>query len=127
LSAHDARLGKYFVAGGGFLVLGAVHMALKNLPWTAEWLARSGYAGHLVRDLANTPVMILGGGTLLATGLTWYALPRIVRRPLASENLAQSAFWLTAVGLLVFYVALVGDGIAIGRLVQHGWDYRAAK
>jgi hypothetical protein len=127
LYAHDARLGKYFVAGGGFLVLGGVHMALKNLPWTAEWLARAGYAGHLVRDLSNTHVMIVGGGTLLATGLTWYALPRIVRRPLASGGLAQAAFWLTAVGLLLFYLALVGNGIAIGRLVQHGWDYRVAK
>ncbi|MDX6466003.1 MAG: hypothetical protein QOI27_1043 [Gaiellaceae bacterium] len=127
LFAHDARLGKYFVAGGAFLVLGAVHMALKNLPWAAEWLARAGYAGHLVRDLSNTHVMIVGGGTLLATGLTWYALPRIVARPLASGGLAQCAFWLTAVGLLLFYVALVGNGIAIGRLVQHGWDYRVAK
>jgi len=127
LGRHDRKLAKYFVAGGGFLVLGALHMILKNLPWTAEWLARSGYAGHLVRDLSNTHVMIVGGGTLLATGLTWYALPRIVGRPLASENLAQSAFWLTAIGLAVFYVALVGDGIAMGRLAQRGWDYRAAK
>jgi hypothetical protein len=127
LGAYDARLAKYAVAGGGFLVLGSVHMALKNLPWAAEWLSRAGYAGHLVRDLSNTHVMIVGGGTLLATGLTWYALPRIVGRPLASAGLAQAAFWLTALGLLVFYVAFVGNGIAIGRLVQHGWDYRAAK
>src|SRR3954454_3144636 len=62
LFAHDARLGKYFVAGGGFLVLGGVHMAVKNLPWISEWLARSAYAGHLVRDLSNTHVMIVGGG-----------------------------------------------------------------
>jgi hypothetical protein len=72
-------------------------------------------------------VMIVGGGTLLATGLCWWVLPRIVGRPLASEGLAQCAFWLTAGGLLVFYVALVGDGIAMGRLVEHGWDYQAAK
>jgi hypothetical protein len=127
LTRHDRRLAKYFVAGGGFLVLGAVHMTLKNLPWAAEWLARAGYAGHLVRDLSNTHVTIVGGGTLLATGLTWYVLPRMVGRPLASEGLAQCAFWLTAGGLLVFYVALVGDGIAMGRLVQRGWEYRAAK
>jgi hypothetical protein len=127
LARHDARLAKYFVAGGGFLVLGAVHMTLKNLPWVAEWLARSGYAGHLVQDLSNTHVMIVGGGTLLATGLTWRALPRIVGRPLASDGLAQSAFWLTAIGLTVFYIALVADGIAMSRLVQDGWEYRAAK
>ena len=76
LGAHDRKLSKYFIGGGAFLVLGSLHMTVKNLPWVAEWLARAGYAGHLVRDLSNTHVMIVGGGTLLATGLTWYALPR---------------------------------------------------
>ncbi|MGB8004458.1 MAG: hypothetical protein WCF27_09390 [Gaiellaceae bacterium] len=127
LGAHDTRLPKYFLAGGAFLLLGGLHMIVKNLPWTAEWLARAGYAGHLVRDLSNTHVMIVGGGTLISTGLCWYVLPRVVGRPLASQGLAQGAFWFTAVGLLVFYIALVANGIAIGRLVAGGWDYEAAK
>ena len=93
-------------------------MVLKNLPWTADWLARAGYAGHLVRDLSNTHVMIVGGGTLISTGLCWYVLPRIVARPLSSPGLAQGAFWFTAVGLLVFYIALIANGIAMGRLVS---------
>ena len=71
-------------------MLGSLHAVLKNLPWTAEWLARAGYAGHLVRDLSNTHVTIVGGGTLMATGLCWHVLPRIVGRPLASEGLAQA-------------------------------------
>jgi hypothetical protein len=127
LGAHDRKLAKYFVGGAFFLVLGSVHMALKNVPWIASYLARTGYAGHLVRDLSNTHVMIVGGGTLLATGLCWLVLPRIVRRPLASEGLAQCAFWCTAVGLTIFYVSLIGNGIAIGKLVEHGWDYQLAK
>jgi|GEM_PF-700301 len=127
LGAHDRKVAKYFVGGGFFLVLGAVHMVVKNVPWVAVALARTGYAGHLVRDLSNTHVMIVGGGTLLATGLCWRVLPRIVGRPLASEALAQCAFWFTAVGLAIFYVSLIGNGIAIGRLVEHGWDYQLAK
>ena len=71
--------------------------------------------------------MIVGGGTLIATGLCWYVLPRIVGRPLASEGLAQGAFWFTAGGLLVFYVAFVANGIAIGLRVADGWEYQAAK
>ena len=127
IGAHDRKLTKYFVAGGAFLALGSLHMVLKNLPWTAEWLARGGYAGHLVRDLSNTHLMIVGGGTLLATGLTWYVLPRISGRPLTSEGLAQCAFWFTVVGLVVFYVSLIGNGIAMARLVEHGWSYPDAK
>jgi cbb3-type cytochrome oxidase subunit 1 len=127
IGSHDRKLAKYFVAGGGFLVLGSLHMVAKNLPPAAEWLARAGYAGHLVRDLSNTHVMIVGGGTLIATGICWYALPRVLRRPLASNGLAQCAFWFTALGLLLFYVALVATGIAMGRLVADGWSYQAAK
>ena len=127
LGAHDSKLAKYFVAGGFFLVLGSLHMAVKNVPAVAEALARMGYAGHLVRDLSGTHLMIVGGGTLLATGLCWRVLPRIVGRPLASNGLAHLAFWFTAGGLAVFYVSLVGNGIAIGRLVEHGWDYQVAK
>jgi hypothetical protein len=127
LGAHDRKLAKYFVGGAFFLVLGSVHMVVKNLPWLASYLARTGYAGHLVRDLSNTHVMIVGGGTLLATGLCWLVLPRIVGRPLASQGLAQCAFWFTAVGLTIFYVSLIGNGIAIGKLVEHGWDYQLAK
>lgn len=127
LGAHDRKTAKYFVAAAAFLVLGSVHGVVKNLPWVEEYLARTGYAGHLVRDLSNTHVMIVGGGTLLATGLCWLVLPRLVGRPLASEGLAQSAFWFTVIGLAIFYVSLVGNGIAIGRLVEHGWEYQAAK
>jgi len=127
LGAHDRKTAKYFVAGGFFLVLGSLHMVVKNLPWVAEYLARTGYAGHLVRDLSNTHVMIVGGGTLLATGLCWLVLPRIVQRPLTSDGLAQCAFWFTVLGLFVFYVSLIGNGIAMGRLVEHGWDYQLAK
>ncbi len=127
LGKHDRKLAKYFIVGAGFLVLGSLHMVAKNLPWAAEWLAGAGYAGHLVRDLSNTHVMIVGGGTLIATGLCWYVLPRILGRPLASEALAQGAFWFTALGLLVFYVAFVANGIAIGLRVSDGWDYEAAK
>jgi hypothetical protein len=127
LHVHDAKTAKYFIAGSLFLVLGSLHMVLKNLPWLAEYLARTGYAGHLVRDLSNTHVMIVGGGTLLATGLCWLALPRIVRRPLASEGLAQCAFWFTVIGLAVFYVSLIANGLAMGPLIEHGWTYPAAK
>jgi heme/copper-type cytochrome/quinol oxidase subunit 1 len=127
LAAHDSKLAKYFIAGAGFLVLGSLHMVVKNLPMIAEWEARAGYAGHLVRDLSNTHMMIVGGGTLIATGVTWYVLPRVVGRPLASNGLAQAAFWFTAAGLLGFYIALIANGIAMGRLVEHGWAYEAAK
>jgi hypothetical protein len=91
LGAHDPKTAKYFFAAGCFLVLGSLHMVVKNLPWSEEYLARTGYAGHLVRDLSNTHVMIVGGGTLLATGLCWRVLPRIVARPPSGSRSSVSS------------------------------------
>src|SRR3954465_5744066 len=127
IGSHDDKLAKYFTAGAAFLVLGSLHMVVKNLPPIAEWEARAGFAGHLVRDLSNTHVMIVGGGTLIATGVCWYVLPRVVGRPLASKTCPQAAFWFTAVGLLGFYVALRANGIAIGHLIQQASYYQSAK
>ncbi|HEY7257512.1 MAG TPA: hypothetical protein VH459_00515 [Gaiellales bacterium] len=127
ISAHDRRLAKYFMTGAVCLVLGAVHMVVKNLPGVDRWLFTGGYGGHMARDLANTHILIVGGGTLLLTGATWYTLPRICRRPLHSETLATVSFWCTTVGVLGFYAALVGIGIVEGHLVHEGRSYLAAR
>ena len=71
LRAHDRKLAKYFVAGGFFLVLGSLHMAVKNLPWVEEYLARTGHAGHLVRDLSSM------GGTKKENVVICLESPRI--------------------------------------------------
>src|SRR2546430_17557349 len=58
LGAHDRKLAKYVVAGGGFLVLGGVHMALKNLPWPAEWLRRARRPGPPPPHPPETHLMV---------------------------------------------------------------------
>ena len=88
----------------------------------------TGYAGHLVRDLSNTHVMIVGGGTLIATG------PLLATRSRASSGGRSRATASRSApsgsrspGCAVFYVSLIGNGIAMGRLMEHGWSYQAAK
>ena len=116
LTRHDAFLAKYFVAGGAFLVLGSAHMVSRTCrgrlsgshgaatrpprPRPLEHACDDRRWRHAARDRAD---------------VVRAATHR--RRPLASNGMAQFAFWLTAVGLTVFYVALVGDGIAMSRLV----------
>src|SRR2546430_11732482 len=46
LHAHDPKTAKYFVAGGFFLVLRSIHMAVKNLPRLPQAPAPAGYTGH---------------------------------------------------------------------------------
>src|SRR5258708_19896901 len=97
-------------------------MVLKNLPWIEEYLARTGYAGHLVRDLSNTHVMIVGGGTLIPTGLCWLPLPRVVGRPLARGGLAQCPFWFTGPGLPLFPVPPIVHRTPLPPLAPHPPD-----
>ena len=87
----------------------------------------AGYAGHLVRDLSNTHVMIVGGGTLISTG------PLLVRPPANRRAPARQRRGLPR-------RVLVHGGRASrllhrarrerhrdGPAVAHGWEYEAAK
>lgn len=120
IGAYDHALPKYFIAGALALSIGGIHAVLKNLPPVFVWLVQSGYAGHMVRDLSNTHLVIVVGGTVTATGLTWYVLPRIVGRPLWSDTLASVSFWCTVLGATGFYVVHLTVGLLVGAM-SHGW------
>jgi hypothetical protein len=127
ITAYDRRIPLYFIAAAVALVAGALHIVVKNVPGFWQWLWRAGYGGHLFRDLSNSHIIIVGGGTVLLTGITWYVLPRIVNRPLYSDSLASVSFWFTVVGVFSFYLSWLVLGLVEGNLVVHGVDYMAAK
>jgi heme/copper-type cytochrome/quinol oxidase subunit 1 len=109
------------------LAVGGFHTIVKNIPMFWQWLWEAGYGGHLFRDLSNSHIIIVGGGTVLLTGITWYLLPRFVNHPLYSPLLAGASFWLTVTGVFGFYAAWLVLGLVEGQMVRHGWDYLAAK
>lgn len=109
------------------LGIGGLHTVVKNVPGFWHWLWEAGYGGHLFRDLANSHIVIVGGGTILLTGITWYVLPRFTNRPLYSTALAGVSFWCTLLGVLGFYTAWLVLGLVEGDLVRQGWDYAVAK
>ncbi|MDQ6737672.1 MAG: cbb3-type cytochrome c oxidase subunit I, partial [Gemmatimonadota bacterium] len=120
LAAYDSYLPKYFLAGAVALTLGGIHAVLKSLPRVRQWLLESGYAGHMVRDLSNTHLVIVIGGTITATGLCWYVLPRVAGRPLWSAGLATFSFWCTVLGAGGFYLYHLVVGLFVGAMA-HGW------
>ena len=66
--------------------------------------------------------MIVGGGTLLATGLCWSRCRESCGGRSRARGSRSARSGSPSVGLAVFYVSLIGNGLAMGRLVEHGWD-----
>lgn len=127
IQAYDPALPKYLAVAGVALALGGLHAAVKSLPPVFAWLSEAGYAGHIVRDLANSHLVIVIGGTIAASALAWYVLPRILRRPLYSTTLANWSFWCTLLGAGGFYLTLTVTGIVMGGMVRSGMPYDEAK
>ena len=127
VTSYDRSLPKYFLAAIAALAIGGIHAAIKSLPPVYAWLTEAGHGGHMVRDLANTHLVIVIGGTVAASGLVWYVLPRIARRPLHSTLLATWSFWLTVAGAAGFYVSNVVLGLVLGQMAHDGIGYEAAK
>jgi heme/copper-type cytochrome/quinol oxidase subunit 1 len=127
ITAYDHQIPRYFIAAAVALMIGGLHIVIKSFPGFWQWLWEAGYGGHLFRDLSNSHIIIVGGGTVLLTGLTWYLLPRFTNRPLFSTSLAGASFWFTIIGVFGFYLAWLILGLVEGNLVRHGMDYMAAK
>lgn len=127
IRSYDRHVPKYFLMSALALLVGGVHTVIKNVPGFWQWLWEAGYGGHLFRDLSNSHIIIVGGGTVLLTGITWYVLPRITNRPLFSASLATASLWLTVIGVFGFYIAWLVLGLVEGQMIRGGMDYLAAK
>ncbi len=127
ITAYDRFLPLYALFGAGALVVGALHGVLKNLPGVFQWLMTADHGGEMAKDLSNTHIFVVGVGTVLLTGLTWYVLPRITKRPLYSPGMATASFWFTALGVSGFYLAWLILGVVEGNMVQNGLTYADAK
>ena len=105
-TAQDHGLPRFFFAAALALCIAAIHSLIMRLPPVAEWIRGADYGGHLITNLALTHITIVGAGTISLTGLLYYILPRLTRRPLYSQNLTNVSFWFTVLGVFGFYIAM---------------------
>jgi cytochrome c oxidase cbb3-type subunit 1 len=99
---------KFLLAGVTFYLLtclqGPAHAArsLNQIVSKTDWIV-----GH-------AHMALVGAFTLIAMGGIYYALPRILQRPLHSQRLAGVHFWLTLVLILPFILSLMVGGFLQG-------------
>ncbi|HEY0071164.1 MAG TPA: cbb3-type cytochrome c oxidase subunit I [Chloroflexia bacterium] len=124
---YDHGVARFFYAAAAALILSAIQGVVQRLPGIADWLRDADYGGHMVTNLAQTHITIVGAGTISMTGLIYYVLPRVCKRPLYSQALTNISFWATLFGVFGFYIAMLSVGTYEGAMVHAGWPYDAAR
>ncbi len=120
-------LPRFFFAAAAALILSAIQGVVQRLPGISDWLRDADYGGHMVTNLAHTHITIVGAGTISLTGLLYYVLPKVARRPLFSTSLTNLSFWATLIGVFGFYLSMLSIGLYEGAMVHAGWPYEAAR
>jgi len=70
--------------------------------------------------LAHGHINLLGWVEMAIFGATYYIIPRILRRPIASERLVKVHFWTHNLGLVMMVAGFFVAGYTGGRLFWEG-------
>lgn len=127
IASYDTALPKYLLAAATSLLAGGVHGVVVQLPPVRRWLALVGEPAHLIVDVVSEQLVVVGGVVMLAMGLTCYALPRLIGRPLRNHNLARLSFVLTFAGVLLTALLTGTIGLLEGVHVYAGGSYAEAQ
>jgi cbb3-type cytochrome oxidase subunit 1 len=117
---------KFIVVSVTSLLIGTLLGVLQTFPGFSQWLRAAGAAGHLIDPLAHAHINLVGGVTMGLMGLFYYVLPRVLERPVYSATLADVSFWLSTIGVGVFFTSLVILGVIEGNMVHNGMTYPQA-
>jgi cytochrome c oxidase cbb3-type subunit 1 len=74
--------------------------------------------------VAHAHMALLGFSTFIEVGAVYYALPRLLGKPLYSVAMARWHFWLTALGFMGFWTSLTTAGLvqAAGKAYNTPFD-----
>ena len=123
---RDPPVLKFLVVSVTNLFIGTVLGVMQTFPGISQWLRGAGAAGHLIDPLAHAHINLVGGVTMGMMGLFYYVLPRLLERPPYSALLSEASFWLSSIGVGVFFTSLVILGLIEGNMVHAGMTYPQA-
>jgi len=82
-----------------------------------RWIMSTGGAGHLIDPLAHAHVNLVGGVVMVAIGVIYYLLPRVLGRPMYSARLSRLSLWGMVTGVCMWYLSMVTLGWIEGNLM----------
>jgi cytochrome c oxidase cbb3-type subunit 1 len=110
-------IAKFFIVSVVALLLGTLQGVYQVLPWSLDWLYKTGAAGQLIDPISHAHMNLVGGVVFAFMGFVYYFLPRILRRPMHSTALANVSFWFLFTGVFAFWLSNIILGFTEGDMV----------
>ncbi len=117
---------RFIVVSVTNLLIGTLLGVMQTFPGFGQWIRAAGAAGHMIDPLAHAHINLVGGVTMGMMGLYYYVMPRLLSRPIYSATLSEVSFWLSTIGVGIFFSSLVILGVIEGNMIHAGMTYAQA-
>jgi cytochrome c oxidase cbb3-type subunit 1 len=117
---------RFIVVSVTNLLIGTLLGVMQTFPGFGQWIRAAGAAGHMIDPLAHAHINLVGGVTMGMMGLFYYVMPRLLSRPIYSATLSEVSFWLSTIGVGIFFSSLVILGVIEGNMIHAGMTYAQA-
>ncbi len=119
---------KFHLVAAVALLLGTMQGVYQVLPWSLDWLYKTGAAGQLIDPASHAHMNLVGGVVFAFMGFVYYFLPRLVGHPIHSVRLANFSFFSLFLGVFGFWLTLITLGFIEGdKVISQGITAQAAR
>ncbi len=108
---------KFHLVASIALLIGTLQGVYQVLPWSLDWLYKTGAAGQLIDPASHAHMNLVGGVIFAFMGFVYYFLPRFVSHPIYSVRLANFSFYTLFVGVFGFWLTFITLGFIEGDMV----------
>ena len=100
-----------------FFMAGTIMYALVSTQGSFMALRQVSAVAHFTdHTIGHSHLALFGFATMFAYGALHYAVPRMWKRPLYSEGIAEWTFWLATIGITIYVGSMTVSGIYQGKL-----------
>ena len=119
---------KFHLVAAIALLIGTLQGVYQVLPWSLDWLYKTGAAGQLIDPVSHAHMNLVGGVVFAFMGFVYYFLPRLVGHPIHSIRLANFSFYTLFAGVFGFWLTHITLGFIEGdKVISQGITAATAK